>query len=346
MSTQVIRSTRERKPTGLSAQSVADPRTVGIHETVHQLGRGLSLERRGGATITVDPERAASPLAASHRCVGPAAKRASIESTRLRHLQATAAWWGWCSDLDSGTAVRGGCRHDRGGAAQHAPRGRAECDVFAAATLVLGRRRRVTLSRARFRDDEILPARGCQGGVERVLAGGVIVENVTGVRFWQCSRPSLRRARPDRGRTCDPTRRDDCERPGGSRAVTSRANPCRRVQPAEPAGERHRLFLSVAAARRKTPTASTACISIRRCHARFGSASISRSRREQRMVRTPCRGSRRVPGWILVAAGGAAVGRTALPQTACAAITSPTSPAAALPIAVTVDESDLDRHAR
>ena len=206
-------------------------------------GEGFHLNDARGATITVDPT-SGEPARRVTPLVRAGGEEVGIRSTRLRHVQATAAWWrlDLVSELlfvgDAGTTEAGRPSTRRG----------VELNAVYSLRPWFSVDADVSLSRARFRDDDPAGAR-VPGAVERVLAGGVIVENAE-YRFWQCSRPSLRCARSDRGRKRAIRPDDDCERWGGSRAVASRAGPCRRVQPAEPAGERHGLFLSVAAARR------------------------------------------------------------------------------------------------
>ena len=134
-------------------------------------GEGFHSNDARGATITVDPQTG-TPAERVTPLVRARGEEVGIRSTRLRHVQATAAWWRLDLDSellfvgDAGTteAGRPSTRHGVELSAVYAPRRWLSADAD------------LSFSRARFRDGDPAGPR-VPGAVERVVAGGVVVEN-------------------------------------------------------------------------------------------------------------------------------------------------------------------------
>ena len=134
-------------------------------------GEGFHSNDARGATITVGP-RTGAPADRVTPLVRARGEEAGIRSRRLRHFQATAAWWRLDLDSellfvgDAGTteAGRPSTRHGVELSAVYSPRPWLSADAD------------LSVSRARFRDDDPAGPR-VPGAVEAVFAGGVVVEN-------------------------------------------------------------------------------------------------------------------------------------------------------------------------
>jgi hypothetical protein len=134
-------------------------------------GTGFHSNDARGATITVDP-RTGEPADRVTPLVRAGGEEVGIRSTRLRHFQVTAALWRLDleSELlfvgDAGTTAASRPSRRRGVelSAVYAPRSWVALDAD------------LSLSRARFRDQDSAGDR-VPGAVERVFAGGLIVEN-------------------------------------------------------------------------------------------------------------------------------------------------------------------------
>jgi hypothetical protein len=134
-------------------------------------GNGFHSNDARGATITVDPKTGESadrvtPL------VRARGEEIGIRSTRLRHLQATAALWRL--DLDSELLFVGDAGTTEAG--RPSRRRGVELSAVYAPLPWLALDADLSLSRARFRDGGEAGNR-VPGAVERVFGGGLILEN-------------------------------------------------------------------------------------------------------------------------------------------------------------------------
>ena len=134
-------------------------------------GEGFHSNDARGATITVDP-KAGDPAERVTPLVRARGEEIGVRTTRLRHIQATAALWRL--DLDSELLFVGDAGTTEAG--RPSRRGGVELSAVFAPASWLSVDADLSLSRARFRDADLGGTR-VPGAVERVFAGGVNVEN-------------------------------------------------------------------------------------------------------------------------------------------------------------------------